>query len=120
MKRVTDKRFIKKISAFRWFHEDTDWDIEKMIEQDWKYSKIEKCARNKESEITGLKQIYFKHFKWMKNLFECLASHSAYPNISWNDFTAYCIKAGILDKNVILSTIDRLFITTNVAVHEFK
>jgi hypothetical protein len=56
----------------------------------------------------------------MKNLFENLASHSAYPNISWNDFTTYCIKSNILDKNVILSTIDRIFITTNVANHEYK
>ena len=53
-------------------------------------------------------------------MFEFLASHSTYPNISWNDFTSYCIKSNILDKNVILSTIDRLFITTNVAQHEFK
>ena len=91
-----------------------------MMEQDWKYSKIEKCVWNKETEILGLKSLYLKYFWKMKNLFEYLASHSAFPNISWNDFTAYCIKSGILDKNVILSTIDRLFITTNVASHEFK
>ena len=56
----------------------------------------------------------------MKNMFEYLSSHSTYPTISWNDFTSYCIKSNILDKHVILSTIDRLFITTNVATHEFR
>ena len=77
-----------------------------MIEQDWKYSKIEKCVRNKESEIEALKSIYKKYFRRMKNMFEFLAAHSTYPTISWNDFTSYCIKSNILDKNVILSTID--------------
>ena len=38
---------------------------------------------------------------------------SNYPSIKWIDFTDYCNAWKIIDKNLTLATIDRLFIAVN-------
>jgi len=40
--------------------------------------------------------------------------HSEYPIVSWNDFTIFCNRCKIPDKACNLSTIDRIYIATNV------
>ena len=44
--------------------------------------------------------------------------NSGFPNISWIDFSNYCEKCRIFDKNILLSTIDRIFIATNVELEK--
>lgn len=46
------------------------------------------------------------------------ASCSGFPNISWIHFSNFCEKCKIFDKNVILATIDRIFIATNVELEK--
>lgn len=55
-----------------------------------------------------------ENFVYLKDLFTTLICKSSFPNISWIDFTNYCEQSKIPDKNVVLATIDRLFIATNV------
>jgi hypothetical protein len=43
---------------------------------------------------------------------------SAYPCISWIDFSNFCEKCNIFDKNVGISTVDRIFIATNVTLEK--
>jgi hypothetical protein len=47
-------------------------------------------------------------------MFITLISNSTYPNISWLDFANFIKDCNIIDKHVNISTIDRLFIATNV------
>lgn len=44
--------------------------------------------------------------------------NSNFPNISWIDFSNFCEKCKIYDKNVLLATIDRIFIATNVEIEK--
>jgi hypothetical protein len=44
--------------------------------------------------------------------------NSGFPNISWIDFSNFCDKCKIFDKNVIIATIDRIFIATNVELEK--
>ena len=37
-------------------------------------------------------------------------SSDNYPNIGWNDFTAFCRLTHILDDTIPTSTIDRMFL----------
>jgi hypothetical protein len=39
-----------------------------------------------------------------------------YPNINLNDFTTFCYKSRVFDRNVNLAAIDRIFIATTVMV----
>lgn len=45
-------------------------------------------------------------------------SRSSFPNISWIDFSNFCDKCKIFDKNVVIATIDRIFIATNVELEK--
>ena len=54
----------------------------------------------------------------LKDIFISLACKSMFPNISWIDFSVFTDSCKILDKNVVLSTIDRLFIATNVELEQ--
>jgi hypothetical protein len=42
--------------------------------------------------------------------------NSSFPCISWIDFSNFCEKCNIFDKNVGISHIDRIFIATNVVL----
>lgn len=44
--------------------------------------------------------------------------NSAFPNMGWIDFSNYCEKCKIFDKNVNIATIDRVFIATNVELEK--
>ena len=50
----------------------------------------------------------------MKKIFTYYSSKSSFPTISMLDFSNLCNECQILDKNILISTLDRLFIATNV------
>ena len=52
----------------------------------------------------------------MKDIFINLASRSNFPSITLLDFTVFAEQTKLMDKHVILSTIDRHFIATNVEI----
>jgi hypothetical protein len=45
-----------------------------------------------------------------------MASKSNFPSITNLDFSSFCDQCKFLDKSVVLATIDRLFIATNVEI----
>jgi hypothetical protein len=59
-----------------------------------------------------------KYYKYVKKVFTCYAALSAFPTITMIDFSNMCNASQMLDKNVTLSTLDRLFIATNVELVE--
>lgn len=56
----------------------------------------------------------------LKKIFMTEVCISGFPNIRWIDFSNFCDKCKIFDKNVIIATIDRIFIATNVNVEMEK
>lgn len=58
-----------------------------------------------------------KNMEVLMAVFKQLISNSNYPQISWNDFTAFGNQLGLFDASFGLSTFDRLFIATNVTLN---
>ncbi len=54
----------------------------------------------------------------LKKIYITLISMSDYPNISWLDFVNFIKECKILDKQLPLATIDRIFIATNVELED--
>lgn len=54
----------------------------------------------------------------LKKIFMTEVCNSSFPNISWIDFSNFCDKCKIFDKNVVIATIDRVFIATNVELEK--
>lgn len=55
--------------------------------------------------------------KILKKVFINEISRGMYPFIGWIDFSNFCDRCQVFDKGVIFSTIDRIFIATNVEAH---
>jgi hypothetical protein len=49
-----------------------------------------------------------------------VAYSESYPAMGMKDFTTFCYRSKILDRNLNLATMDRLFITTNVSNNGYK
>lgn len=49
-----------------------------------------------------------------------IAANSNYPTITLNDYTVFVNKSNIMDKNVNLAAVDRMFIATNTSKNGFK
>ena len=91
----------------------------KMLEQDIKYGKTSKLTKQKK-DADDLKEVLFKYYLEVKNIFLYIASNSSYPTMGLNDFTTFINTSKIMDKNVNLATVDRQFIATNVSVNPYK
>ena len=59
-----------------------------------------------------------KNYTLLKKLFTFYAATSAFPSISMLDFSTLCQSTNMMDKYLNLSTLDRLFIATNVELVE--
>lgn len=71
-----------------------------------------------EETVDDIKKLLFNHFVKINNIFLYQIGKSSYPTISMNDFTSWAHKTEIYDNKVInLATLDRILITTNVAMH---
>lgn len=49
---------------------------------------------------------------YLKSVYIILISNSNFPAITWNDFTTFVNSCKLIDENLTLSTVDRLFIAT--------
>ncbi len=76
----------------------------------WKISRIVKEA----NEIKQIEQVFQNNVKDLKQIYLTLISNSTYPNLTWLDFVNYAKSCDIIDENMPMSTVDRLFIATNV------
>lgn len=112
---IVVKKFNKASSVFARWKADTEEMLNKMVENDINSSKLSRFLKGNEEEIENIKKVFKKDFAKVKNIFLYYASISTYPRISWNDFTLFVNKCQIVDKNLILATVDRLFIATNTS-----
>ena len=49
-----------------------------------------------------------------------IAANSNYPTITLNDYTSFINRSKIIDKNVNLAAVDRMFIATNTSNNRYK
>eukprot|EP00347_Sterkiella_histriomuscorum_P012154 403369687 len=111
-KKVANCRVFKKeLSVFKDWKEDNVQTLQKMFDLDIQCWKVPRFIN---SCIHFLKEHYFT----IKKLFTYYAASSSYPTISMIDFSTLCNQMQILDKAITLSTLDRLFIATNVELVE--
>jgi hypothetical protein len=91
-----------------------------MCTADIHYSKILRlCREDSDKEI--LTQTIEKYYLKIKNIFlHYVANSDTYPAIGIKEFTTFCYRSKILDRNLNLATMDRLFITTNVSTNGYK
>jgi hypothetical protein len=102
-------------SIFKTFKLENEDLVKKIFEMDFKYTKIKKIFKNHAHECESVKNLLWKNFEKIKNVFLTAILNSEYPVVSWNDFTIICNKCKIPDNKACnLSTIDRIFIATNV------
>lgn len=64
-----------------------------------------------------MKELYWNNYARLKNIYLNLILNSEYPIITWNDFTIFCNKCKVVDKNINLSIIDTIYIATNVSLN---
>jgi hypothetical protein len=112
-----EDKFEKGKSIFKNFKEDNEEILRKMFELDMGYSKITRVIKNNDEEFHIVKDILWKNYARIKGIYLSSTTSSEYPILSWNDFTILCNKCKIVDKYCNLSTIDRVYIATNVNLH---
>jgi len=110
--------FMKDRSVFKDFRDDTKPFLRKCFEQDIEFSKIIRTVKNDIEQYEDIKDILFKHYMKLNNIFLYYQGVSSFPTISMNDFTSWAKNCNFVDdKWINLATLDRILITTNVALH---
>eukprot|EP00347_Sterkiella_histriomuscorum_P011119 403373687 len=110
-------RFDKSRSVFRNFRDDDEELLRKIFELDFSYSKIARIIKNNEEELQNVKELFWSNYIRLRNIYLTLILNSEYPIITWNDFTIFCNKCKVVDKNISLSIIDTIYIATNVSLN---
>eukprot|EP00347_Sterkiella_histriomuscorum_P002614 403367462 len=115
--KVQQRVFKKDNSVFKDWKEDTPQTINQMLDDDMKYWKCHRFIKEENDKI-ACEKIIRQNAVLLKKIFMTEVCNSGFPNISWIDFSNYCEKCKIFDKNILLSTIDRIFIATNVELEK--
>ena len=110
--------FIKDRSVFRDYRDDTKPFLRKCFEQDIIYSKILRAVKGDVEIFEDIQLVLFKHYVKLNNIFLFYIGTSSYPTIGMNDFTSWARHCNMVDdKWLNLAALDRILITTNVALH---
>jgi len=106
------RKFNKKTSVFKPWKVDTHSSLRKAFELDINYSKMQKFLKDKETfeEVTD---VLFRHTAKIKDIFTFGIGESSFPSIEWFYFVKMCNVWEIVDENLDIKTIDRIFIATN-------
>lgn len=114
------KRFIKHESVFKDFIEDSDELLRKMFDADCAANKLPRIVKQPEALTRVKETLYNRYYKKVKSSFLQAITHNfePYPFITLVDFGRICKDAKILDANLKMTDIDRIFIATNFEVVE--
>jgi hypothetical protein len=113
--KIVERKFKKEMSVFKDWREDSPYILQKSAEIDKREWKAPRFIKDPD-EIEKCWDVIWKYFAKLKDIFITMASRSNFPSVTILDFTSFCDVCKIMDKNVNLSTIDRLFIATNVEI----
>ena len=111
--------FKKKQSVFRDYKESTPALLKKSLEIDTRLSKIQRYLKYP-GDFEEVFEVLLANLIYLRDVFMYCISTSIYPNISWIDFSNNCYEMKIIDKNMPISTIDRLFIAVNVELEKLE
>ena len=60
-----------------------------------------------------------KYYRPLRDqFFTQISKEKSYPVIDWIDFTDYCKDVNVMDANLKMSDVDRIFIATNVEIED--
>lgn len=111
--------FDKNASVFKEWKEDTPEIYAQVIESDKKYWKLNRFIKDHE-DLDKCSKVLIEHMKPLKDIYTTLISYSNYPNINWLEFANFIKACEIIDTWTPVSTIDRLFIATNVELEDIE
>ncbi len=111
--RVRFRRFVKCMSVFKDWREDTEEALRRMVQLDYGKSKLAKLIKT-QKEQEELLELVYKNVRRFKEQFLEAITGSAYPNISWLNFTTYFRNKNMIDEACTMSDLDRFFIAVNV------
>ena len=70
-------------------------------------------------ELRETKKVLLKYYRPLRDqFFTQIAKADTYPVVDWIDFTNYCQIWNVVDKNLKVSDVDRIFIATNVELED--
>ena len=120
-KKATERQDdIRDFFLYKNWKQDDESMQKKMFDIDWGYTKVFRIIKSDEKELNRVRKILWKYYPKIKELFTFESGMSSYPTISWNDFTAFWNHCQLVDKNLNLSSLDMIFIATNVSLHEYS
>lgn len=118
MPQERQKVFKREQSVFADFKVDTEKVIASCFENDRSYWKIQRLSKNTE-DMRVTMQLLQQNYKLFKDIFvSVIAKSQKYPCMSMIDFAQFFQAAGLLDQNLLMNAIDRIFIAANVTASE--
>jgi len=111
--KVRVRVFCREDSVFADWKVDTDAMLKTAFRADRENWKLDRFIRDPE-DLMRSEQVLSDNFARIKKIFIVEASKSGFPCINWIKYADFCTECDILDPNVPLATIDRIFITANV------
>ena len=80
-----------------------------MLEEDLTKSKSTHLTENQVAH-KKLKDVLFKYYKQIKNIYLLLSSTSTYPKVDFIDATEFARRSNILDNDLNIARMEQLFI----------
>ena len=105
----------KDCSVFATWKIDNDKEILAGFSKDISRWKVQRFVKDEE-DYNNLLKVLEQNANFLKTMYITLISTSNYPSITWNDFTSFVNNWKLIDENLQLSTVDRLFIATKSGI----
>ena len=108
---IREREFKKEHSVFANWRSDNIKEIKAGLKKDISKWKVPRFVKDEE-DYEAVCKIMEENVIFIKTLYITLISNSNYPSVTWNDFTSFVNNWKLLDENLNLTTVDRLFIAT--------
>lgn len=113
LKKKKIKKFVRESTIFADFRIDNDLMLDKCYKLDNKEWKINRLTKSEEDLANTLKAVR-QYYPLLKEIFIFVAAQSKYPHITQMDFSRFLQSANVLDHNLDIATMDRVFISSNL------
>ena len=108
---IVQREFKKENSVFAPWKADNTKEILTGFSKDISRWKVQRFVKDEE-DYNNVWKILEQNVLYLKTMYIILISNSNFPSITWNDFTTFVNNWKLIDENLQLSTVDRLFIAT--------
>lgn len=108
---IVQREFKKEHSVFAPWKMDNQKEIVQGYRKDITKWKVPRFVKDEE-DFKNVCKVLEENVMFLKTMYIILISGSNFPAITWNDFTTFVNSCKLIDENLALSTVDRLFIAT--------